>query len=66
MLRSGPGAKKVLHQYLQTLRTPIQKPGPLLTRLREVVPEPGQALVDHLAGVEVPKSQPRSRATGPK
>jgi hypothetical protein len=62
MLRSGPAAKKVLHQYLQALRTD-PNPGPLLPRLREAVPEPDQALVDHLAGVEMPKPPPR-RAAG--
>ena len=62
MLRSGPGEKKVLHDYLQALRTDAN-PGPLLPRLREAVPEPEQALADHLATVEMPK---RSRAAGPK
>ena len=65
MLRSGPAAKKVLHQYLQALRTD-PNPGPLLPRLRDAVPDPEQALVDHLAAVEVPKPRPRSRAVAPK
>jgi hypothetical protein len=65
MLRSGPAAKKVLHQYLQALRTDAN-PGPLLPRLREAVPEPEQALVDHLAALEMPKPRPRSRAAEPK
>ncbi len=65
MLRSGPAAKKVLHQYLQALRTD-PNPGPLLPRLREAIPEPEQALVDHLAAVEVPKPRPRTRASSPK
>jgi len=65
MLRSGPGAKKVLVQYLQALRTD-PKPGPLLPKLSEAVPEPEQALVDYLATVESPKARPRPRATGPK
>jgi hypothetical protein len=65
MLRSGPAAKKVLHQYLQALRTDAN-PGPLLPRLREAVPEPEQALVDHLAATEMPKPRTRSRAAGPK
>jgi hypothetical protein len=65
MLRSGPAAKKVLHQYLQALRTDAN-PGPLLPRLREAVPEPEQALVDHLAAVEMPKPRARSRAAGPR
>jgi hypothetical protein len=61
MLRSGPGAKKVLHDYLQALRTDAN-PGPLLSRLSEVVPEPEQALADHLATIELPKP----RAAGPR
>jgi hypothetical protein len=65
MLRSGPGAKKVLHQYLQALRTD-PNPGPLLPRLCEVVPDPEQALVDHLATVEIPKVRPRPSAAEPK
>ncbi|MBM3978948.1 MAG: hypothetical protein FJ304_01435 [Planctomycetes bacterium] len=64
MLRSGPAAKKVLHQYLQALRTD-SNPGPLLPRLAEAVPEPEQALVDHLGAVEVPRPRPR-RAAAPK
>jgi hypothetical protein len=63
MLRSGPKAKKVLHDYLQVLRTDTN-PGPLLPKLREAVPDPEQALVDHLAKTEMPKA--RSRAAGPK
>jgi hypothetical protein len=54
MLRGGPGAKKVLHDYLQALRTEAN-PGPLLPKLREAVPEPEQALVNHLAEVERPR-----------
>lgn len=65
MLHSGPGAKKVLHGYLQALRTDAN-PGPLLPRLREAVGEPEQALVDHLAAMEMPKPRARSRAAGPK
>ncbi len=61
MLRSGPGAKKVLHDYLQALRTDAT-PGPLLPRLREALAEPEQALVDHLTTVEMP----RARGRGPK
>jgi len=63
MLRSGPGAKKVLHDYLQSLRTD-SNPGPLLPRLSEIVPEPEQALAEHLATIEMPRLRPR--ATGPK
>lgn len=65
MLRSGPAARKVLHDYLQVLRTD-PKPGPLLPRLRDAVPEPEQALVDHLATVELPRPRPRTRAAAPK
>jgi hypothetical protein len=65
MLRSGPAAKKVLHQYLEALRTD-PNPGPLLPRLREAVPDPDQALVDHLATVELPKPPFRKAATVPK
>jgi hypothetical protein len=65
MLRSGPAAKKVLHDYLRALRTD-PKPGPLLPKLREAVPEPEQALVDCLAATETPKSRNRSRAAGPR
>ncbi len=64
MLRSGPAAKKVLHQYLQTLRTD-SNPGPLLPRLTEAVPEPEQVLVDHLGTVEMPRARAR-RAASPK
>jgi hypothetical protein len=65
MLRGRPAAKKVLHDYLQALRTD-PNPGPLLPRLREAVPEAEQALVDHLAAMEVPAPRTRSRAAGPK
>jgi hypothetical protein len=65
MLRSGPAAKKVLHQYLQALRT-NPNPGPLLPRLNEVLPDPEQALVDHLASIEMPKPRPQYLSTGAK
>jgi hypothetical protein len=65
MLRSGPAAKKVLHEYLQALRVDA-KPGPLLPKLREALADPDQALVDHLAMTEAPKPRPRSRAAAPK
>ena len=45
---------------------PNANPGPLLPRLREAVPDPEQALVDHLAATEMPKPRARSRAAGPK
>lgn len=63
MLRSGPAAKRVLHDYLQVLRTD-PAPGPLLPRLREAVPDPEQGLADHLGTVEAPKA--RTRAAEPK
>ncbi|MCS6863818.1 MAG: hypothetical protein RMJ56_03800 [Gemmataceae bacterium] len=53
MLHSGPATQKVLHDYLQALRT-NPNPGPLLPRLREVVPDPDQALTNFLLTVEVP------------
>jgi len=65
MLRSTPAAKKVLHNYLQALRTD-PNPGPLLPKLREAVPEPAQTLVDHLATVEMPRPPARSRAAMPR
>jgi hypothetical protein len=64
MLRSGPVAKKVLLEYLQTLRTD-PKPGPLLPKLRDAVPDPEQALVDHLSTVEIPKVKAKPRAAAP-
>ncbi len=64
MLRSGPAAKKVLHDYLQSLRAD-PTPGPLLPKLREAIPEPEQVLVDHLANTEMPKAKTKSRAAGP-
>src|SRR5436853_2080922 len=48
MLRSSPEAKRVLWEYLQALRT-SPNPGPLLPRLREALPDPEEALADHLA-----------------
>lgn len=58
MLRGEPAARKVLHEYLQSLRT-SSNPGPLLPRLREVLPDPEQALADHLARIEFPRSRAR-------
>jgi hypothetical protein len=60
MLRGDPATRRVLHEYLQSLRT-NPNPGPLLPRLREVLPNPEQALADHLAGVEFPRTKPRPR-----
>lgn len=65
MLRSGPAAKKVLHDYLQALRVD-PNPGSLLPKLREAVPEPEQTLADHLATVEMPKPRARGRMTTSK
>lgn len=59
MLRTGPGAKKVLHDYLQALRTDPD-PGPLLPKLRAAVPDPEPALAAHLATVEMPKARTRT------
>jgi hypothetical protein len=55
MLRGDPAARKVLHEYLQALRTNPQ-PGPLLPRLREAVGDPEAALARHLAAVEFPQA----------
>lgn len=65
MLRGSPDTKKVLHQYLQTLRG-NPNPGPLLPRLRDQFPDPEQALADHLAGVELPRARSKPRATTPR
>ena len=56
MLRGDPAAKKVLHAYLQALRTDAA-PGPLLARLREAIPAPEQALAQHLSTIEMPKAK---------
>jgi hypothetical protein len=56
MLHSTPGARKVLQEYLQALRT-NPAPGPLLPKLKEAVPEPDQALEDHLGQIEFPRPQ---------
>ncbi|MBY0461017.1 MAG: DUF1570 domain-containing protein, partial [Gemmataceae bacterium] len=65
MLRSGPGAKKVLHDYLAALRSD-PNPGPLLPKLRELHPDPEQALADHLSTIETPRPAARGRAAAPK
>ena len=67
MLRSGPAAKKVLHQYLQALRTDAN-PGPLLPRLREAVPEPEQAAgrSPRVGRWRCRNREPRAAAAGPK
>jgi hypothetical protein len=61
MLRGSPAARAVLHEYLQVLRA-TDKPGPLLPRLKEILPDPDQALADHLGRVPLP----RHRAAGPR
>jgi hypothetical protein len=59
MLRGSADGRRVLHEYLQVMRT-TDRPGLLLPRLKEVLPDPDQALADHLARVRVP----RHRAAG--
>ena len=59
MLRGNPEAKKVLCEYLQALRT-NPTPGPLQTRLREVLTDPELALADHLGKIDMPRSRPRT------
>jgi hypothetical protein len=56
MLRGSPEAKLVLQSYLQVLRA-TDKPGALLPRLREVIPDPDQALSEHLNRLELPRSR---------
>jgi hypothetical protein len=53
----------VLHEHLLALRTD-PAPGPLLPKLREALPDPEQALVDHLGALDAPRV--RSRAAAPK
>jgi hypothetical protein len=59
MLRSNPAAKKVLTDYLHTLRT-NSNPGSLLVKLQAVVPEPHTQLLDHIAQVQLPPRSPRA------
>jgi hypothetical protein len=54
MLRGDPAARKVLLDYIHQLRT-NPEPGPLLPRLKEAIPDPDRALVEHLAAVEFPR-----------
>ena len=56
MLRGDPAARRVLHDYLQALRT-SNAPGALLPKLRDAVPDPDQALHDHLGRVEFPRTR---------
>jgi len=58
MLHGDPAARRVLLDYLQTLRS-NPNPGPLLPRLREVLPDPDQALAASLAKIEFPRARPR-------
>jgi hypothetical protein len=53
MLRGSPPARQVLLAYLQQLREPTPA-GPLLPRLREVYPVPGDALARHMARLDAP------------
>lgn len=55
MLRGKPESKAVLLSYLQQLRNP-NPPGQLLPKLREVYPEPNEAMVEHLSKMEAPRS----------
>jgi hypothetical protein len=59
MLRGTPDSKKVMCEYLQSLRT-NPAPGPLLPRLREVLSDPETALADHLHKVDMPRPRPRA------
>ena len=54
MLRGDSAAKKVLLDYLQTLRT-SSKPGLLLPLLRDAVLDPEQDLAEHLEKLELSK-----------
>jgi hypothetical protein len=54
MLRGKPESRTVLLSYLQQLRAQT-KPPPLLPKLEEVHPAPGEALAEHLAQLEAPK-----------
>jgi hypothetical protein len=58
MLRGAPEGRRVLHDYLQALRT-NPNPGPLLPRLEAVYPNPDQVLADHLARIELPRVRRR-------
>ena len=58
MLRGDATARKVLLEYLQTLRT-NPTPGPLHPRLAEGLPELEQALSAHLAKLDFPRVHAR-------
>ena len=53
MLRGQPAGRKVLTDYLQTLRT-HGNAGSLLAKLQAACPEPHTMLLDHLAAVQLP------------
>jgi hypothetical protein len=56
MLRGTPATKKVLLEYVQSLRTSTT-PSPLLPRLKELTADPERSLVEHLAELPLPKSR---------
>ena len=60
MLRGNADAKKVLLEYMQALRT-NPTPGPLLARLKEVAPDPDQALAGHLTDLAIPAPRHKQR-----
>lgn len=60
MLRGSPAAKQVLLDYVQQLRT-NPNPGPLLAKLKDAVPDPNQALADHLTRTDLPAVTARGR-----
>jgi hypothetical protein len=55
MLRGDAPARAALLDYVQQLRT-TATPGPLLPKLREAMPDPNQALADHLTKTDFPSS----------
>jgi hypothetical protein len=56
MLHGDPATRKVLLDYLQVLRT-NPNPGPLLHRLRDVLPNPDQSLAALIATAEYARSK---------
>jgi hypothetical protein len=59
MLRTTPEARAVLFEYLQQLRDPTSRPGPLSARLRAVYPNPEEALGQHLTALDPPAARLR-------
>lgn len=53
MLRGDAAARPVLLDYVQQLRT-TATPSPLLPKLRDVLPDPNQALAEHLTKTDFP------------